>query len=300
MDFPTLRTLFTRHHPHFFAPLGNAHHFASIGIPASHIHILDWWEESSVKVTLPPAPTSAKATHEGNSAAESDSQGVQAAFVLTCTPAQHTANRSAFDRWHTLWASWAVEEDISVGPPHSLSSSTGTGAGAEGESRPPRKVYFAGDTGYRTVFNGEDEDAVPRCPEFKEVGEKFGGFDLALLPIGCVENGRLLSSGEAHGLKQSIRAAPYVVGPACEPGRRGGDFQGCKGEEGCCDALGVSRVWGYVYVRVADGHLVPCSTWTLTEEDPMEPPKLLKAACAKAGLAEGVFEVSALGETIIV
>ena len=47
-------------------------------------------------------------------------------------------------------------------------------------------MYFAGDTGYRTVLGGEDEDAVPRCPAFKEIGEKFGGVDLALLPIGCV------------------------------------------------------------------------------------------------------------------
>ncbi|KAI0800240.1 N-acyl-phosphatidylethanolamine-hydrolyzing phospholipase D [Fomes fomentarius] len=261
MDFPTLRTLLTRHHPHFFAPLGNAHHLASIGIPASHIHILDWWEASSVKVVLPPASTSAKAMHEGNSAAESHSQGVQAAFVLTCTPAQHTANRSAFDRWQTLWASWAVEEDLSAGPPHSLSSSTSTGADAEGESRAPRKVYFAGDTGYRTVFDGEDEDAVARCPEFKEVGEKFGGFDLALLPIGAYAPRHMWSG---------LHASP---GDAVEI------FKDVKAKRA------VAMHWG---------------TWTLTEEDPMEPPKLLKAACAKAGLAEGVFDVSALGETTIV
>jgi L-ascorbate metabolism protein UlaG (beta-lactamase superfamily) len=47
-----------------------------------------------------------------------------------------------------------------------------------------KKLYFAGDTGYRTVRDGEDEDKVPVCPAFAEVGERFGGVDVALLPIG--------------------------------------------------------------------------------------------------------------------
>ena len=54
------------------------------------------------------------------------------------------------------------------------------------DGAPARHVYFAGDTGYRTVRDGDDEDTAPRCPAFKEIGEKFGGFDLALLPIGYV------------------------------------------------------------------------------------------------------------------
>ena len=49
-----------------------------------------------------------------------------------------------------------------------------------------KNVYFAGDTAYRTVRDGEDEDKVPVCPAFAEVGERFGGFDMALLPIGSV------------------------------------------------------------------------------------------------------------------
>ena len=49
-----------------------------------------------------------------------------------------------------------------------------------------KTVYFAGDTAYRTVRDGEDEDKVPVCPAFAEVGERFGGFDMALLPIGWV------------------------------------------------------------------------------------------------------------------
>ena len=49
-----------------------------------------------------------------------------------------------------------------------------------------KSVYFAGDTAYRTVRDGEDEDNVSVCPAFTEVGERFGGFDMALLPIGWV------------------------------------------------------------------------------------------------------------------
>ncbi|KAH8989644.1 N-acyl-phosphatidylethanolamine-hydrolyzing phospholipase D [Lactarius hatsudake] len=48
-------------------------------------------------------------------------------------------------------------------------------------SGPYGKVYFAGDTGYRTVCDGDDEDEVPVCPAFAEVGERFGGFDLAVV-----------------------------------------------------------------------------------------------------------------------
>ena len=154
MDFNTVRAVWKKHRPHFFAPLGNKHHLESFGLPASHIHILDWWEDSSVSVALPP---------------KDDTSPVGASFVVGCTPAQHVANRGLFDRWRTLWASWAVAEELP--------------AGASGT---PKKVFFGGDTGYRSVFAGEDEDAVPHCPAFAQIGERYGSFDLALLPIGSV------------------------------------------------------------------------------------------------------------------
>ena len=47
-------------------------------------------------------------------------------------------------------------------------------------------------------------------------------------------------------------------------------------------------------------HLVILRTWTLSGEPTMEPPRLLKEECAKAGLAEGAFTVCALGETTVV
>ncbi len=36
-----------------------------------------------------------------------------------------------------------------------------------------KKLFFAGDTGY--------------CKAFQEIGKKFGGFDVSLIPIGAYE-----------------------------------------------------------------------------------------------------------------
>ena len=91
-------------------------------------------------------------------------------FRLTCTPAQHLSGRGLLDRFKSLWGSWAVEQILSETA--SLSMNAGV------------KVWFAGDTGYRAVKDGENEDEVPCCPAFGEIGQKFGGFDLALIPIG--------------------------------------------------------------------------------------------------------------------
>ena len=49
----------------------------------------------------------------------------------------------------------------------------------------PFSCFFAGDTGYGYVPSGKSEPTYV-CPAFKEIGDRFNGFDLALLPIGCV------------------------------------------------------------------------------------------------------------------
>lgn len=84
-----------------------------------------------------------------------------------CTPAQHQSGRApwAFDK--TLWCSWIVKESAPDG----------------------KKLFFAGDTGYCSVTSdtqyGPHEASHPPCPAFKQVGQLYGPFDLALLPIGC-------------------------------------------------------------------------------------------------------------------
>jgi len=72
-----------------------------------------------------------------------------AGVTVTATPARHFAARSLWDRNKTLWAGMMIEP--AAGP----------------------KIYFAGDTGY-TKF-------------FKEIGERLGAPDVALLPIGAYE-----------------------------------------------------------------------------------------------------------------
>jgi L-ascorbate metabolism protein UlaG (beta-lactamase superfamily) len=66
-------------------------------------------------------------------------------ITLTCTPAQHFSGRGLTDRGKTLWSSWVIN----------------TGK---------KRIFFNGDSGY---FSG-----------FKEIGERFGPFDLAFVECG--------------------------------------------------------------------------------------------------------------------
>ena len=64
---------------------------------------------------------------------------------FVCLPAKHFSGRGLLDRAATLWASWCI-------------------IGAKD------KIYFSGDSGY--------------ADHFKEIGEKYGPFDLALIECG--------------------------------------------------------------------------------------------------------------------
>ncbi|MHC1698920.1 MAG: MBL fold metallo-hydrolase [Geobacteraceae bacterium] len=65
---------------------------------------------------------------------------------FVATPAQHFSGRSLFGKNQTLWASWAI---LAV----------------------DQRVFFSGDSGY---FDG-----------FKQIGEKYGPFDVTLLETGA-------------------------------------------------------------------------------------------------------------------
>jgi L-ascorbate metabolism protein UlaG (beta-lactamase superfamily) len=62
-----------------------------------------------------------------------------------CTPARHFSGRGILDRNTTLWASWIINSESYT-------------------------IYFSGDSGYG--------------PHFKEIGERFGPFDFAMLECG--------------------------------------------------------------------------------------------------------------------
>jgi L-ascorbate metabolism protein UlaG (beta-lactamase superfamily) len=68
------------------------------------------------------------------------------AVTITALPARHFSGRSLFNRFETLWASFAL-----IGPHH--------------------RVYYGADSG---EWNG-----------FTEIGKEFGPFDLSLLEIGA-------------------------------------------------------------------------------------------------------------------
>ena len=137
-----------------------------------------------------------------------------------CVPAQHFSARSPFDRNRTLWCGWVVRSD-------------------------KKTIYFAGDTGY--------------CPVFQEIGERFDGFDLSLIPIGAYRPRRIM---------QAIHANPNEAVQIHRDVR---------------SRLSVACHWG---------------TFRLTDEPPNEPPVALEEVLRREKLAAGVFRVLRFGETI--
>ncbi|TFK82222.1 Metallo-hydrolase/oxidoreductase [Polyporus arcularius HHB13444] len=79
--------------------------------------------------------------------------GIKTRFI--CCPAQHGSGRGMHDQGATLWASWIVQEG--------------------GANTPELTPMSSSDTGYMT-------ETGP-CPAFKEIGDKYGPFDLAMVPI---------------------------------------------------------------------------------------------------------------------
>jgi N-acyl-phosphatidylethanolamine-hydrolysing phospholipase D len=120
------------------------------------------------------------------------------------------------------------------------------------------------DTGYRTVpelDEGVDDYSIdlPHCPAFAQIGALRGPFDLGFIPIGAYSPRWLFSS---------VHANPF-------------DSANIFVDTKCKKALGMH--WG---------------TWVLTEEDVMEPPRLLKEALKRKEIAEtGVFDVCDIGES---
>ena len=76
-------------------------------------------------------------------------------YQFILTPAQHWSRRGLTDMNEVLWGSWTVQT-------------------------PNKKFFFAGDTGY--------------CPAFKQIGQKYGPFDVSAIPIGAYDPKWVMSS----------------------------------------------------------------------------------------------------------
>lgn len=137
---------------------------------------------------------------------------------IVCTPAQHFSGRWINDRNQTLWCSWAV-----LGK---------------------KRMYFGGDSGY--------------CSHFKNIGKKFGPFDLTLIPIGAYEPQKLMKPVHMNP-DESVQA--HI------------DVRGIK-------MVGIH--WG---------------TFILADEPMNEPPIRMHQAAEKLQLAKEDFWALKLGET---
>ena len=118
LDLAALRWLSQRHHPAIVTTLGNGPWLAARGV--EKVAQLDWWQSHH------PTPD----------------------LEVICTPAQHFAARTPWDKNHTLWGGFMLRT-------------------------PAGLVFFAGDTGW--------------APHFAEVNARLGAPALALLPIGAYE-----------------------------------------------------------------------------------------------------------------
>lgn len=144
------------------------------------------------------------------------------AAEITCVPAQHFSARTPWDRNRTLWCGFVVSVDGIT-------------------------MYFAGDTGY--------------SPQFAEIGARFPGIDVALLPIGAYEP-RWFMQPMHMNPEEAVRAHLDVQARA-SIGMHFGTFQ-------------------------------------LTDEGIDEPLRALESARTAAGVAPDAFRVLDFGETVIV
>ena len=139
---------------------------------------------------------------------------------ITATPAQHWTRRGRHAQ-ERLWCSFMIEA-------------------------PGFKAFFGADSGY--------------CPAFREIGETFGGCDVAMLPIGAYEP------------RWFMRTAHMNPEEAVQT------FIDLKA------SIMVPMHWG---------------TFRLTDEDMLEPPRRAREAWQAAGLPAAALRLLQHGETLV-
>lgn len=155
LDWASITGMLTRFpKARYFVPLGIKRWLVSSGVPNDLVHELDWWqnrEYSLIDFGQQETPMSTD----------------QPVLRFSCVPAQHNSGRSPIDQGTTLWCGWVIERLLLSRDESQESKTTRYGS-----------IYHAGDTGYRRTAKSEVV-----CPVFKEIGQKFGPFDLSFVPI---------------------------------------------------------------------------------------------------------------------
>ncbi|KAF7853112.1 uncharacterized protein EAF02_012055 [Botrytis sinoallii] len=188
LSHPTVMEIHKSHpNAQFIVGLGLKKWFKECGI--ENCVEMDWWED--IDVTLSPITgekriSTSSQTSPNNSPPPSPPSSSPTSISpitarISCLPSQHTSARTAFDKGHTLWCSFAVTSNS-------------------------KSVWFGGDTGYRAVPQvpkgtddyGPEYQHLPICPAFKEIGELRGPFDLGLIPIGAYEPRHIFSPMHAN------------------------------------------------------------------------------------------------------
>ncbi len=135
---------------------------------------------------------------------------------------QHFSNRGLFDSDGTLWSAWVLEAPSSG------------------------KAYFAGDTGYG--------------PHFKDVGDKYGPFRVAVLPIGAYKPEWFM--GPIHqDPKEAMQAAIDLRAKVSVPMHYGTFDLADEGETEAVEALQKEMAAqpgnGWVVLDFGQGHDLP-------------------------------------------
>jgi L-ascorbate metabolism protein UlaG (beta-lactamase superfamily) len=142
------------------------------------------------------------------------------ALPVTLTPAQHFSARGPFDRNRALWGGFML-----------------TAGGA--------RVYFAGDSAY--------------TPVFREIRQRLGPIDLALLPIGAYE---------PRWFMQVVHMNP------------------------------AEAVQAHLDLEASASVAMHFGTFQLTTEGIDDPPRALEEACRARNLAPSRFRVLPFGESL--
>ena len=139
---------------------------------------------------------------------------------VTALPAVHFSSRGLGDRNKTLWCSWAVRSEN-------------------------KSCFFAGDTAYSQTL-------------FKEIGKRFGSFDVAIVPIGAYKPVNVMKPVHTNP-EEAVQIANDVKADLIIPSH-----------------------WG---------------TIVLTDESPWEPPERYRAFAVKNGIGDDRACIMKIGET---